>query len=184
MKRTLRHHLASLALAIAVASTAGAAEPGHVDFGTLTGPDKGEFVEITLGKGMLKLASLIAKCENDEMAGVIGGLSRVRINVVGLDRSNRQATTEKVMNLRRDLTAQGWEQIVTARGHRSEDVAVFVKQTDGEIIEGVVVTVIDGRKEQAVLVNIVGRIKPEQLAAVGDHLDIEQLRKNRKPERG
>jgi hypothetical protein len=184
MKRLLRHTLAASTLAFAVAATAAAAEPGYVDFGRITGPAKGDFVEVSLGKGMLKLAGVIANCADPEVGGIVGGLSGVRINVVGLDDTNRDATLETIQNLRRDLPNQGWEKIVTARGQKSEDVAVYVKQQDGELIEGVVVTVIDERKEEAVLVNIVGRIKVEQLAAVGDHLKIAHLRGARKANGG
>jgi len=42
-------------------------------------------------------------------------------------------------------------------------------------IEGLVVTVIDDGKE-AVVVNVVGSIKPEQLAELGDHYDIKGLK--------
>ena len=37
-------------------------------------------------------------------------------------------------------------------------------------------TVMDGTK-QAVFVNVVGNIKPEQLALIGDRLNIEPLKK-------
>jgi hypothetical protein len=174
MHRSLRP--VSLALVLGLASTAFAAEPGYVDFGKITGSEKGKFVEVTLGKGMLKLASMIAKCNDPEAGELIAGLSRVRINVVDLDRTNRDSTIATIENLRRDLSNQGWEQIVTARGRKSEDVAIYIKQQDGDVIEGVVVTVIDAGKDEAVLVNIVGQIKAEQLAAVGEQLEIKQLR--------
>jgi hypothetical protein len=82
-------------------------------------------------------------------------------------------------NLRRDLSKQGWEPIVTARGGETDDVAIYVKHQEGETIEGVVVTVINEGKDEAVFVNIVGRIQAEQLAAVGEQLDIKHLRRAR-----
>jgi hypothetical protein len=45
-----------------------------------------------------------------------------------------------------------------------------------EAIEGVAVTVLQGNSE-AVLVNVVGDIKPEQLATLGERFDIEPLKK-------
>jgi hypothetical protein len=176
MKHSSRLLLAPAAFAFAIVSTALAADPGYVDFGKLVGPEKGEFVDITLGKGVLKLTSLIAKCKSPEASQLISGLSRVRVNVVGLDDRNRDQTTERVQAIRNDLVRDGWEQIVAVRGKKQEDVAVFLKQRDGEIIEGVVVTVIDERKKEAVLVNVAGHIKVEQLAILGEHLDIPQLR--------
>ena len=184
MKSSLRLALAPAAFAIAIASGSFAAESGYVDFGKLVGPEKGEFVDITLGKGVLKFASFVAKCKNAEAAKLISGLSRIRVNVVGLDDSNRTQTTERMTAIRKDLVRDGWEQIVAVRGKRQEDVAIFVKQRDGESIDGVVVTVMDDRKKEAVFVNVVGHIKAEQLALLGEHLDIAQLRSGSKGGKG
>jgi hypothetical protein len=176
MNASLRLSLAPAAFALLLASTSFAADPGVVDLGKLVGPEKGEMVDITLGKGVLKLASFAAKCKNAEAAQIISGLSRIRVNVVGLDDSNRTQTTEKINALRQTLTRDGWEQIVAVRGKRQEDVAIFLKQRDGEVIDGVVVTVIDERKKEVVFVNVVGQIKAEHLAMLGEHLDIPHLR--------
>jgi hypothetical protein len=183
MKPSLRLVLAPAALALALSTAAFAADSGYVDFGKLVGPEKGEFVDITLGKGVLKLTSLIAKCKSPEAAQLISGLSRIRVNVVGLDDTNREQTTERVQAIRKDLVRDGWEQIVAVRGKKQDDVAIFLKQRDGETIDGVVVTVIDERKKEAVLVNIVGQIKAEQLAMLGEHLEIPQLRSGAKAEK-
>jgi hypothetical protein len=43
-------------------------------------------------------------------------------------------------------------------------------------VEGLVVTILDGNRE-AVLVNIVGNIKPEQVALLGERFNIEPLKK-------
>jgi hypothetical protein len=176
MKHPLRLVLAPVVLAVAIAAHGFAAESGYFDFGKFTGPEKGEFVDITLGKGVLKLASLVAKCKNAEAAQLISGLSRIRVNVVGLDDTNREATAGRVLSVRQDLVRDGWEQIVAVRGKKQEDVAIYLKQRDGETIDGIVVTVIDERKKEAVFVNIVGQIKAEQLALLGEHLEIPQLK--------
>ena len=183
MKSSLRLPVAALAVALAFSPAISAAEAGYVDFGKLVGPQKGEFVEVSLGQGVLKIASFITKCKNADAAQLIAGLSRVRVNVVGLDDSNRDSTTARVAAVRQDLVRDGWDQIVTARGKKQEDVAVFLKQRDGEVIDGIVVTVIDERKQQAVLVNVVGRIKAEQLAMLGEHLDIPVLKNGPKPQK-
>jgi hypothetical protein len=183
MKHSLRLALSSLVLGFVLVGHAVAREPGYVDFGKLVGPIKGEYVDITLGKGLLKFAGVIAKCKDREAAELIAGLTSVRVNVVGLDDSNRAATTDRIVALRQELARDGWESIVVARGKNQDDVAIFVKQRDGEVIDGLVVTVIDERKKEAVFVNVVGNIKAERLAAIGEHLDIPQLRKTRKVEK-
>lgn len=181
---TLLSAALSVTLAVALSGRAVAAEPGYFDFGKLNGPAKGgQFVEVNVGKGLIKLAGFVVRRENPEAADLISGISRVRVNVVGLDDTNRSVTTERVATVRADLVRDGWEQIVTARGKGDEDVAIYLKQREGEVIEGIVVTVIDGRKKEAVFVNVVGHIKPEHLAAVGEHLNIPHLRTTAKVEK-
>jgi len=57
-----------------------------------------------------------------------------------------------------------------------EDVGVYTKTRGGEALAGLVITVIEP-KDEVVLVNIVGDIKPEQVAALGEGLDIKPLEK-------
>lgn len=175
MNSCLRLILVSLAAGALLASRSLAGEPGHVDFGKLTGSKKGECVEVTLSKGVLKLAGVLVRAGNPEAADIIGSLSRVRVNVVRLDDRNREDVTQRIATVRETLARDGWEQVVNAV-KRQEDVMVYLKQGDGEAIEGIVVTVIDERKHEAVFVNVVGNIKPEQLAALGEHLQIQQLK--------
>ncbi len=57
-----------------------------------------------------------------------------------------------------------------------QDVGVYLKTHGKETVQGVVVLVTEGKKE-AVFINIVGDIKPEQLAQLGDRLHIDPLKK-------
>jgi hypothetical protein len=178
MTRSSRLALVSLvcltALAIA-APAATAAEPGYVDFGKFTAPERGEFVQINVGKGLIKFASLFAGHKEPAAADLMSNLSQVRVNVVGLDDGNRAATIERMTDIRGRLARENWEQIAAVRGQHDEDVAIFVKQRDGEAVEGIVVTVLDARKNEAVFVNIVGNIRPEQISAIGERLNVRQL---------
>lgn len=172
MKKLLLLPLTCLALQLPLNA---APEPGHIDFGRLTGAARGEYVEINVGRGLLKLASLVAKRNNPEVASIISGLSRIRVNVVELDENNRAEARERITTVRDQLARDGWDQVVTARSHRHEDVVVFVKQGAAEAIEGVVVTVFDDRKREAVFINVVGNIRPDQLEALGAHLHLPAL---------
>jgi hypothetical protein len=166
--------LAALSTGLVTASLAADPAPGYVDFGSLTASEKGQYVEVKLNGFMLNFVAKLAKHEDPAAADLIANLKSVRVNVVGLDDANRSATTDRVLAVRKQLEGKGWEQIVTVHGKREEDVAIYVKHRD-EAIEGLVVTVIDARKNEAVLVNVVGDIKPEQLAVLGKHLHIDHL---------
>jgi hypothetical protein len=149
---------------------------GYVDFGKLVPPGPGkEYVEISLKNNLLGMAARLVALKEPEVGEVLRGLQSVRVNVIGLDDSNRASVEERVTQVRADLDAKGWERVVTARDVK-DDVGVYVKLRGQESVEGIVVTVLNVKKE-AVLINIVGDIKPEKLALLGERLDIEPLKK-------
>lgn len=167
---------AGFAAALTAQSFAAETEPGYVDIGQLVPAAKGEFVEVNLSPGMLKFAARIASKQEPEAAALLSNLKRVRVNVVSLDDSNRESTIEQFEGIRRKLEAQGWTQMVTVRERDGGDnVTVHAKQRGDDIIEGLVVTVIDGKGE-AVFVNIVGNISADQIATIAENLDIQPLK--------
>lgn len=167
---------AGFAAMLSVQSLAADAEPGFVDIGKLMPSAKGEFVEVNLSPGLLKFAAKIASKQEPEAAELIANLRRIRVNVVSLDDSNRASTLEQFEGIRRKLESQGWTQMVTVRERDGGDnVTVHAKQRNEDVIEGLVVTVIDGKGE-AVFVNIVGNISADQLATLAEQFNIEPLR--------
>lgn len=153
-----------------------AATPGYVDLGKFKAAEGCQFVEVNLHTPVLKFASMFVDKDDPEAAQLIRSLKHVRVNVVGYNDSNRADTTERVMQLRRELETQGWEQMVTVKENgKAEDVAIYIKMAADDSIEGLVVTVLDGNQKQAVVVNVVGSIKPEQLAALGKNLHIDPI---------
>ncbi len=179
MKNLLRSSLAAATLSLALTTFASAAEAqsGAIDIGQLMPSAKGEFVEINLSSAMLKFAARIAARQEPEAAELIRNLKSIRVNVVGLDDSNRDNTIEQIEGVRRKLEAQGWTKMVTVREKNGGDnVDVHVMQRGEEAIDGLVVTVLD-KKGEAVFVNIVGNINADQIAQIADKFDIEPLRK-------
>jgi Na+-translocating ferredoxin:NAD+ oxidoreductase RnfG subunit len=94
---------------------------------------------------------------------------------VGLNDENRSDIEARVLRVRKDLETKGWERIVTAQ-EKGQDVGVYLKSQNKDTVQGVVVLVLDG-KNQAVFVNVVGDIKPDQLAMLGEKLHIDPLKK-------
>lgn len=177
MNRSLR--LLSVVSAFAIAAVAArAADAGYVDLGKFKPAAGCEFVEVNIGTPMLKFASLFMGHDDPETAALIKSLKHIRINVVGTDDTNRADTAARVEKVRAELESQGWNKMITVREKGdTEDVAIYVKNGSEDTIDGVVVTVIDAQKGEAVFVNVVGNIKPEQLASLGrglhiDHLDV------------
>lgn len=182
MKSTFQKLTAGVVIAgIFTASLFAASPAGYVDFGSFeASPDK-EYVEVDINKALLKLAATFAKNEDPEIAEILGNLEHVHVNVVGMDDSNRESATDRIETLRARLETEGWARIITVREAKGDNVAVFLKQANDESIQGVVVTVIGGDGE-AVLVNVVGDVQLDQIARLGERLNIDPLAKlNMKP---
>lgn len=148
---------------------------GFVDFGKLPVANGGEVVDINLGRTVFAISGKLFEKSDPDFAKLIAGLQLLQVNVVGVAEDNRAAIQEHVRKLRTDLTGKGWERIVSVKD-RKDDVAVFLKTRGEEAVEGLVVTVLDGDKE-AVLINIVGNIKPEQVAMLGEKMNVDPLKK-------
>jgi Na+-translocating ferredoxin:NAD+ oxidoreductase RnfG subunit len=163
-----------LAATLVLNSLADTPLPGQIDFGPLPAPASGgEFVEVNLGSNMLFLASHLVDKQDADTAKLLSSVKLVKVNVVGVDDSNRDALEKCITKTREKLAAQGWERVVSLQDH-GDDVGVYLKTDPKEGIQGATALILDGKKE-AVFVNIVGSIQPEQLAALGQQLHIDPL---------
>src|SRR6266705_3229929 len=153
MKHILRSTFCLAVFSALIATTVHAqkAAPGYVDFGKFSpAVSGGEFVEVQVKSNLISMAARMAQKDQPEVAELIRGLQLIRVNVIGLDDQNRAEVEKRVKSIRSELDAQGWERVV--------------------------VTVLDANRE-AVLINIVGDLKPEKLAVVGERFNIEPLKK-------
>ena len=167
---------ALLAATLAASVHAETLLPGQVDFGTFAPPGSGgEFVEVNLTSSLISLASRFAEKADADIAQLINGIHLVRVNVIGLNEENRPELEKRVQDVRKQMDKKGWEKIVTVKKD-AQDVNVYLKTQNKDTVQGLVVMVLDGEK-QAVFVNIVGDIKPDQLSMLGDKLHIESLKK-------
>jgi beta-lactamase superfamily II metal-dependent hydrolase len=148
----------------------------QVDFGPLTFPSSGgECVEVRINRNLIAMAARLAEHQEPEAAELLRGLQSVHVSVVSLDDSNREATLGRIASVRAQLDTGGWDRVATVK-QGQEDVQVFLKTRGEEAIEGVVVTVIE-RGQEAILVNVVGDLRPEKIAVLGERFNIEPLRK-------
>lgn len=176
MKRSLYGLLASALIAVAPALTTRAESPGLVDFGKFTAPGNGsEFVEVQVRSNLLNFAATLVEKEEPDAAKLLRSVQLVRVNVVGLNDTNREEMQKRVKDIRTNLEGRGWERNVNVQGKDGEDVGVYIQMQGGTALAGVAVTVID--RQNVVLVNLVGDIRPEQIAALGEKLNIQPLKK-------
>jgi hypothetical protein len=177
MKYFIPTALGTVVLCAGLAATAAESlPPGQVDFGTFTPPgSNGEFVEVNVTSSLISLAAHFLEKDEPDIAKLLNGLHLVHVNVIGVNEENRSDLENKAQKIRKQLEGHGWERIVMAQ-QQDQNVAVYLKTENKDTVQGIVVTVMDGNK-QAVFVNVVGNIKPEQLSLIGDRLNIEPLKK-------
>jgi hypothetical protein len=162
-------------LLFAAAVDVRAESPGYVDFGNIAELAGGSTVDIHLKGPLLSMAAKIVDKSEAEVAELLGSLQLVRVNVFKLDDKNREEVHKRIKAIRGELEGKKWDQLVSVR-EKNEEVGVYVKTRGEEALEGLVVTVLDGKRE-AVLVNIVGDFKPEQLGTLAEKFNIDVLKK-------
>lgn len=154
---------------------ARAESPGFVDFGKLAPPTNGcEFVEVQVRSNLLNFAAQLVEKDQPEAAKLLRNVQLVRVNVVGLNDENREAMQQRVQKIRQELEGHGWERNVNVQGKDGEDVGIYTQTRGGQSLAGVAVTVIEPKS--VVLVNVVGDIRPEQISALGESLNIKPLK--------
>lgn len=175
MKTSFRRSFAFALVSASLVLTARAESPGVVDFGRFKPPGKGgEFVEVQVRSNLLNFAALLVEKHEAEAAKLLRSVQLVRVNVVGLTEENRDELRQRVQTIRQDLEGRGWERNVNVQGKSGEDVGVYTQTQGGTALAGIAVTVVDPK--HVVLVNVVGDIRPEQLAALGEKLDLKPLK--------
>ena len=180
MKRLIHSLFAAGALCAGLTTIHAAEEAGYVDFGKLNPTGAQQFVEVNIKSNLIAMVANLTRKTEPEVADVILGLKAVRVNVLGLDESNRDDLKKRVADIREKLDKIGWERIVTAI-EKDQDVGVYLKMKDAKAVEGLCVTVVD--KGEVVLVNIIGDIRPEKIATVGERFNVDALMKMKLPAR-
>ncbi|HEV2211133.1 MAG TPA: DUF4252 domain-containing protein [Verrucomicrobiae bacterium] len=172
---------ALLSLALTFNGRAGGLPAGQVDFGTFTPPSGGaQFVEVNLTSNLISLAAKLVEKQEPDVAQLLNGLQMVSVHVIGLTDENRDDIKDRMEKTRKELLTKGWDRIVAAR-QEGKDVGIYLKTQNKDTVQGLVVTVLDGN-EHAVFINIVGDIKPEKLALLGERLHIDPLKNLPKPD--
>lgn len=150
-------------------------EPGYVDFDKMgIFDDLESSIEIFIKGPLLKLALEAVKHEEPDVADLIRGLKLVRVQVFTLEGDDQsERLKEKTEAVAKELEKKGWDMAVRVRD-RDEQVYIYMLPGKKDNIDGLVVMVVEEGNE-AVFVNIVGTINPENIGRLGRSFDIDQL---------
>ena len=130
-------------------------------------------VEVFLKGPLLKMARQAVMHEEPELAGALDGVKLVSVNVFKLHDVDSKDLVANTRKLGSDLEKKGWDVAVHVR-EKGETMYIYVLPGEGEVIDGLVVMAIE-EGDEAVFVNIVGTIDPEQIGRIGHSIHIEGL---------
>ena len=142
--------------------------PGYVDFGELSSIFGEPTVQIAVGESLLGLVGSLSASEDPEAAELFNRLNGVRVNVF-----ETTAMADGAVDFVRDTSAKlddlGWEPVVTVNS-QDEQVRIFM-MINNDRVEGITVMAVE--ETEAVFVNVIGSISPEELGKVMNNFDID-----------
>lgn len=160
----------ALGLPSLAAAQSLADHPGFVDFGDLSGiTDAEPTVEVSLGPALLGFVRKTVSAEDPELASTLGKLRGIELRVFDLPADRLATARDQARSISKRLRADSWEPTITVRGDDST-VRMYMK-TRNDTVQGMVVMIVEAGGD-AVFLNIVGEIDPEQLGSVASRFGV------------
>jgi hypothetical protein len=166
-------------------------EPGYVDFGRMTDLSRGEeIVEIHLTQPLLGIAQWAVRDEDPQLAEMLAGLKLLRVNVFSFTEEEAGGLAARIDEITERLSGQGWNRIVKVRDQDQLWNVMVLMDTEGgsegaPLLNGLAIVGMgdeesdyrysDEKGNEAVFVNVVGRLDFAKLSALGRHFGIPQL---------
>ena len=142
--------------------------PGYIDFGELNSAYGEPTVNITIGGTILNFVGAMARNEDPEAAALFSKLKGVRVSTYNTEGDSR-AAVDQLNSVKSTLQSADWEPVVQVNDGE-EQVQIFLKIA-GEAIDGLVLMAVD--EEEAVFINVIGSLDPNELSQVMDNFDVD-----------
>lgn len=171
---TLRTFTVAGLLAVALAGcglTAPHGNEGFADFDSLGAFDVDNTMTLSIGPGLLHFAARHVE-DDEETKALLAGLDGVRIRLYEID-GDADRVALRIDAMGQKLQDQGWEPVAVLRDE-GETVHMLMKPVEdehGQRIAGLTVLVAD--RTEAVLVNVMGDLRPEFFSDTMVALDVD-----------
>jgi hypothetical protein len=133
-------------------------------------------IQVDLQGSLLDLVAQSSRSEGD-LSAMIDGLAAIQVRGFSMSEANPEEITRRTEDFAQRLENTGWRRVLYVRDG-AEVARVFLRpdpDSDGDRIAGLTVLAVDP-SDEAVLINVVGPISPDQLQRLGSSLHIESLR--------
>jgi hypothetical protein len=141
---------------------------GFADLESLGMRDTNRVVNLSIGPTLLHFAAMYVD-EEPEIRELLQSLDGVRVRVYEID-GDAGRVASRVHDMSQHLQADGWEPVLLVR-EENEETHMLLRTINGRIT-GMTVLTSDGESE-AVIVNLMGEIRPEQFGEVMLALDVD-----------
>ena len=128
-------------------------------------------VEVSITGPLLRFVSKAAAKEDPELSQLLDNLKSITVDVFPMDKIQFDEVEYAINSISRELESRNWERMVRVKEEK-EHVEIYSQFVD-DILSGLVVMAISD--DEAVFVNIIGNINPEQLGKLGDKFGIPKL---------
>lgn len=147
---------------------------GYVDFGSFDKfKDAEETVEVFIQGPLLKFVSRATAKEDPELSKLLDDLVLVKVNVFSVAGKEEKEIQSMIRNISGKLKSKKWETMVRVK-EPGEKVEIFTQFDKNGNMTGLVVMAMESGDE-AVFVNIAGKIDPDKIARLGGKFNIPKL---------
>lgn len=132
--------------------------------------DEDPVVEVNVEGGLMKLVAAASRSEDPELADLLLRLSGVYVRGYVLEPNSLNDFDQRASRMGERLIDDGW--VVVVRFREVDEVVHMYVRMSGENVDGMVVMSVEPGQQQAMFVNIVGDIDPEQIGRIGQKFRI------------
>ncbi|NNE34815.1 MAG: DUF4252 domain-containing protein [Rhodothermales bacterium] len=152
-------------------------DPGYVDVDRMNSWfDEEATVEVNVKGALLNMIAEASRYEDPDLARMLHRLKAIQVRAYELSSSDFGRASGRLKDFGRSLEQDGWETVVRAR-QDDEHVEMYLRSR-GDRITGMVVLGVDRSDAEAVMVNIVGEIDPDEIGRIGRKFNFGVLDKN------
>jgi hypothetical protein len=169
-----------LAALLFLAATTGGAQkladqPGYLPLEQLNLFPSDELeVEINLDGPLLNMVAAATKKEDPEFSSVMAGLKSIKVQVFPLKGVDSAGIKPRIGRAVHWLEEKGWKSTIRVKD-KGDETYIYLLESGGKIAGLTLLSMSPG--DEAVVINIVGRIDPAQLGRLGQNLHLPQLQK-------